>query len=656
MPRPIEMPVCGGSTEMPDTLDALRHLKDIGVTSIQLYVRWRAIESKKEGEWDWSFYDAEVEKFAKAGLKWIPFLLMGPKYAAPDWWLSDKRHVGLVCLEHGKTSKIESIWNPLFRERITSFLSVFAEHYGSWNILESVQPGICGDYGEAIFPVLGNWPGDYHTHTGYWCGGVDAQADFARYLEKRYGTIDALAKSWRILDGARPKSFAECKPFLRHRAPSNSAWLEQIRWYRDSMTRYAEFWMSECARLFPGIPAYLCTGGDEHPAHGSSFTAQSKIAARYNGGIRITNEANKFHRNFFWTSLTWAACRYYGAKLGLEPVGPITPRGIRERVFGAIAFGAQQLFHYLGNIVVPKTHHTDPDVVHSLALYKEHGASSIDSHAEGKPEADGIEEGLAMYWPTARAIVEGAMPETMAEYLEALRRRVTVTPLGDELIADGALNRFPALVIMDAAMAPKETLLEIAKWTQNGGKTLLCIGDMHDVELEPCEEFNALFGITPTSSNEWGHTAHWFGGDEPEISGADLSHWPELNDIERYHCDHGWMDLSSKAKIIFGSRPLKTPRNDLQMGDGFLGRPVASCFSSELPQGGIAIRYEGPRAMTDDPQALFRTALVLPKILDTVCRRSGIPLRIANASKGEVARAFTNGSEWLLTEEAIEKR
>ena len=44
------------------------------------------------------------------------------------------------------------------------------------DVLEAVMPGICGDYGESIMPVWGNWPGDYHTHLGYWCGGEDAIA------------------------------------------------------------------------------------------------------------------------------------------------------------------------------------------------------------------------------------------------------------------------------------------------------------------------------------------------------------------------------------------------------------------------------------------------------------------------------------------------
>ncbi len=55
------------------------------------------------------------------------------------------------------------------------------------NVLESIQPGICGDYGEAIMPVRGNWPGDYHTHLGYWCGGVDAIASFRAWLMEKFG-------------------------------------------------------------------------------------------------------------------------------------------------------------------------------------------------------------------------------------------------------------------------------------------------------------------------------------------------------------------------------------------------------------------------------------------------------------------------------------
>ena len=61
------------------------------------------------------------------------------------------------------------------------------------------------------------------------------------------------------------------------------------------MTDYAAFWMAACRRAFPGVPAYLCTGGaDDDTPTGARFSAQAKAAARHGGGIRLTNEVNKF--------------------------------------------------------------------------------------------------------------------------------------------------------------------------------------------------------------------------------------------------------------------------------------------------------------------------------------------------------------------------
>jgi hypothetical protein len=49
------------------------------------------------GQFDWSLYDREVALIQDAVLKYVPFLLMGPKYAAPQWWLDSPAHRGLRC-------------------------------------------------------------------------------------------------------------------------------------------------------------------------------------------------------------------------------------------------------------------------------------------------------------------------------------------------------------------------------------------------------------------------------------------------------------------------------------------------------------------------------------------------------------------------------
>ena len=89
----------------PDAAEALRRLKEYGVTSVQIYTFWKGFEPGGRGQFDWSFYDREVALLQDAGLKYVPFILMGPKYAAPQWWLASPEHVGLRCLEHDKGAK-----------------------------------------------------------------------------------------------------------------------------------------------------------------------------------------------------------------------------------------------------------------------------------------------------------------------------------------------------------------------------------------------------------------------------------------------------------------------------------------------------------------------------------------------------------------------
>ncbi|MCL2352555.1 MAG: beta-galactosidase [Firmicutes bacterium] len=342
-----EIVVCAEQIwDRPDVSSILNQMKAAGVTSVQIYTFWKDFEPNERGGFEWGRYDRRVGLIRDAGLKYVPFILIGPKYASPGWWLKSPDHLGLVCLEHGKESPIDSIWNPLLRPEVERVLEAFAAHYLPWGVLESVQPGICGDYGEAIMPVIGNWPGDYHTHPGYWMGGGLAAASFREWLQARYGGIKALCAAWNYPYA----SFGEISPFLPHKAPSLTARFDELDWYKDSMTGFVDFWMAACRKFFPDTPVYMCTGGQEEPEHASSFSAQAKACARHGGGVRLTNECNRFFENFFTTSYTHSACEFYGAYLGLEPVGPLTPEGVAARMFGSGAYGNRQIFFYYNNI------------------------------------------------------------------------------------------------------------------------------------------------------------------------------------------------------------------------------------------------------------------------------------------------------------------
>ena len=566
-----EIVVCGVPFETAHEQEALKQLKELGVTSVQIYTFWKDFEPSARGQFDWRHFDREVALIQQAGLKYVPFILMGPKYAAPQWWLDSEDHVGLQCLEHGKSSPIDSIWNPGFRTEISRVLQAFAEHYLPMNVLESIQPGICGDYGEAIMPVTGNWPGDYHTHRGYWCGGEDAKASFRDWLRAKYGTAKALNAAWR----SNYRSLNAVSTFLPHKAPSRTALFDQLDWYNDSMTEFAEFWMAECRRLFPDVPVYLCTGGMEEPEHASSFSSQARIAAKHQGGIRLTNESNKFYDNLFYTAYTHSACDLYGAYMGLEPVGPMTEKGVVARIFGSADYGNQQMFHYFGNLFEEGEGVT---LKPAAAKFKQY----IHLIQERKPA-----EAVAFFWPGYYCALNGGMPDNVNKALKFVRRMTACMPVNDEMIQDGALARHKLLVVPLACFAKRETLLKVAEWVRAGG-TLLAAGRMTDLELERVPEYDELFGILPDSEEAWGICTQHI------RSHADL---PQFSQVGTFVAMQSWLGLSPDVEILAAAQPGPAY-------SGTLTLETAAAFCRRVGQG-LAIYYGGPVVMEDDPEALF---------------------------------------------------
>ena len=99
-----------------DAMDDLAPLaRVLGFTSIESYVTWKRLEPKREGEFDFTFYDAIVKRLAEYDLKWFPLLIVGSGYALPDWFIASRENHGFVCLEHRRTNAIQSIWAPSHR-------------------------------------------------------------------------------------------------------------------------------------------------------------------------------------------------------------------------------------------------------------------------------------------------------------------------------------------------------------------------------------------------------------------------------------------------------------------------------------------------------------------------------------------------------------
>jgi hypothetical protein len=477
------MEITFGDWEVLDAAQALPRLKlfkEMGATSTQSYIFWNNIE-KSPGNYDWSVYDQYVAALRASGLKWVPFVVAGPWNLTPIFARPADKVVFARCLEHNLDSKIPSIWCPEFRQNIETYLQAFADHYLPTGMLESVNLGITGDYGEAIYQVIGNWPGSYHSHQGMWCGDPLAEADLQKHCREAYGNqIGRLNEDWQT----HYRDFAGIRPFNRQHAPSLRAWVFMLRWYRDSMTEYADWWMATARRIFKDTPLYLCTGGDMTAEHGSDFSAQAKVAARHGAGIRVTNEGSSLAANVYLTRLVSSATRFYGGFAGNEPASSVTPVGSLGRLFNAHTSGARQFYLYAGNILDGKT----PNEAWTL----------LRAHGEYMRQAEPAAE-VAVFYGTTNWAIERLEPDLFYR----LRDGLDYDFVDERMALDGALDRYKVLLVYNVQWIPEPVVRRIREWVERGGALVTLVSRAKGLD-EKTAPWDELIGLQPDAEETVG--------------------------------------------------------------------------------------------------------------------------------------------------------
>ncbi|MBQ7727980.1 MAG: SUMF1/EgtB/PvdO family nonheme iron enzyme [Clostridia bacterium] len=479
-------------------LKMLKHLKNMGVTSVEQYVTWESCENKGRDEWDFSHWDEQVRLIREAGLKWLPFIIAGPAYSLPDWYRESSDFEGIVCLEHGTESKIQTFWDKKFYLQVERFLKAFASHFSDTSIFEGLLFGISGDFGEAIVSVAhGNWPqsipGVYHAHGGYWCGDRFARKDFKNWAENRFEhDLQRLNACW----GTSFPSFAgvdfppidithaefrvdECNGpgrFIPNNDADKRRWIDFIDWYRQSMTDYAAFWMKCARQYFPDTELYLCTGGDAVPWHASEFACQSKISAAVGGGVRITNEASNYAFNFAVTNWVASASEFYHGLFSFEPAGQVTERGVVVRVYNAAATGAKSL-HFYGNNIMGNEER-------AMKF-----ASNVPFLCEG-----GIEREVAVLYPDTPMMLDMSNQKKMYAAFTILRDYTDYAYACDLTIADGILDTKKVLIIPVGGPYKKATLEKIRSFAEKGGLLVgMNLEELYDLDTHT-DYLDLLFG------------------------------------------------------------------------------------------------------------------------------------------------------------------
>ena len=447
--RPAGMELTFGNDATP--ADAAL-FKALSVTSVESYVDWAGVEPE-EDRWDWSKWDKQVATLKAAGLKWVPFLVAGPAYATPLWFQRGPHSHAYRCLEHGRDSRVQSIFNPDWPPYVERFVRTFADRYRDTGVIESVLLGVTGIYGESIYPAgpEGGWTarltGDYHNHHGWWAGDKFAAAAFRAAMKKKYGDIAAINKAW----GANHANFDDVQTFLPDKAPSDRARADFVEWYQQAMTGWAAIWVRATRRAMPKTEIYLCTGGDGSTFLGADFTAQAKAIAPFGAGIRITNEGSDYAANFTITREVATATRQYRTFCGFEPASGVNATGVVARIYNASASGARQLHYYTNNVL---------DNPAGLKNFRTNAAQIVPR----RPRVD-----AALYVPRETWALAQDPVHRWYAIARNLRDLVDLDFVTRLSVTDGALRGHRLLVLAESPVLEPKAAAVIESWVRRGG-------------------------------------------------------------------------------------------------------------------------------------------------------------------------------------------
>ncbi|HPN36638.1 MAG TPA: beta-galactosidase [bacterium] len=473
--------------------------KKIGITSLQSYVGWAQLEPERN-RITYDIYDPVVNQIRKHNLKWLPFIIMGPYIATPKWF-REERGVDAVCLEHNKPIRIQSIWNSDLKPGVRRFLELFKTHYDP-AVIEALELGISGNWGESIYPADGGFDMEgVHTHMGWWCGDRYAGIDLQRWVRNKYTTIGDLNRAWK----SDYHSFDVIKPFMPQHAPSPRAAVDMGRWYMGAMTDYAEYWIKTARELFPSLPIYLCTGGSGTAALGADFSAQARMCAKYNAGIRITNMNDDMMRGFALTRMVSSAARLYGGYYSNEPAGDNTHKGIAGRVFDVVSGGGRGVYFKSLYLNQPKV---------TLA-----GLLFTDFAEYLKPNTPKLT--VAALMPNSSIILK---ERTLYQFLDRttkLRDILDFEFIDENMISDGLLQNFKAIVILSGNTLEASVLEMLKKWIKDGGVLFI---SMDSYPLHSIEGWKATWLQAPNAEKIPLKVSYFDGklaGVKADIGGAD---------------------------------------------------------------------------------------------------------------------------------------
>lgn len=288
-----------------------------------------------------------------------------------------------------------------------------------------------------------------------------ARRSFIKWLQNKYDSVQKLSSTWskQLLD------WENINPFLPEESPSIQAWLDQMEWYENSITQWADFWLQTARKALPSGRIELCVGGYGWPEIGTNYTQLAEICSRYEAGMRLTNEGNSYPWNFSITRWLVSACRYFRVPFGFEPASRISPKGNIARIYNAISSGAEHIHNFGFNVM------EEGRLTEGAEAFKKylHFLRCMNPHVYA-----------TAFFPRANILLKRSLLEVFLSRASQMRDILDFNFADEGLILRDALPSNGILFLIAGTMTYPNIIEKIYSWIKSGGSLITfadCIGE-----------------------------------------------------------------------------------------------------------------------------------------------------------------------------------
>lgn len=431
----------------------------VGLRGVEDYLCWLPLEPERD-QWRWEFYLRNCEALEQAGLEYAVYPWL---HFAPAWVPGSELWEPSVQLGSGRTTWAPSIWSPRTLAIFDRFYARLHQTFG--DRVKQIYVSMVCDYGEVGYPIgMADWvvPAEFKG-PGFWCGDPLARADFQAKMLAQHGDRAALNRAWGTAFAADeaidypPWTATEGPAFAElaalpptERGQARRRWLDFVAWYFEAMVEFTGRAVAVSRRYYPNTPHEVKIGfGSERVMFGADYTHY--LARSRADGYTVRSTHGKLPP-FFYRRFSTAA-RHYGVPLVTEPPSDVSRDEEVERIFKDATSGTTEYFDYPANLLG------------AADLFQRYGAYLEGRHAE----AD-----LAFFFPTTDHRLRPAQSQPVRLWDVCLESRdlLEFDVLDERLIADGALDRYRALAIVEGSVIEAATIARLRAWQQAGGLLL----------------------------------------------------------------------------------------------------------------------------------------------------------------------------------------